>query len=448
MRPEAHEAPRDGLAARRFAVMILDDVLRRRLSPDDSMAALQADPAFMAVSPADRALLRAILMVALRRLGTIRCAIADRLRLGVPDKSGPFQSLLIIGATQVLFLDVPDHAAVDTTITLMREDRRSDRYANLGNAVMRRLIQEKPAILAKLETGPETGLDTPPWLLARWRKTYGDATALAIARMHTLEPTLDVSVKSDVALWASRLDGMPMGGNSIRLRSHAPIVSLPGFNEGDWWVQDAAAALPARILNVKAGERVLDLCAAPGGKTAQLAMTGARVVAVDRSGARMQRLGENMARLGLDVEAHVADAVTFAAEPFDAVLLDAPCSATGTIRRHPDVAHTKAETDIVKLASLQGRLLDHAATLVKKGGRLVYATCSLEPEEGEAQVHAFLTRTPDFHLEPIEAHDLPGFEESVTPYGALRVLPCHRPHEEARLAGLDGFYAARLCRSS
>ncbi len=442
MPPEAQDTPRDGLAVRRFAVTVLDDVLRRRLSPEDSMAALQADPAFMAVSPADRGLLRAILMVALRRLGTIRKAIAERLRLGVPDKSGPFQSLLIVGATQVLFLDVPDHAAVDTTITLMREDRRSDRYANLGNAVMRRLIQEKPAILAQ----GETGLDTPPWLLERWRKSYGEETALAIARMHTLEPTLDVSVKGDVALWTARLDGLPMGGNSVRLRSHAPIISLPGFDEGAWWVQDAAAALPARLLDAKAGERVLDLCAAPGGKTAQLAATGASVVAVDRSGARMLRLGENMARLGLQVETHVADALTFAADPFDAVLLDAPCSATGTIRRHPDVAHTKAEADIAKLASLQQRLLDHAATLVKKGGRLVYATCSLEPEEGEEQVRAFLDRHPEFFRAPIGPRDLPLFEESITPVGDLRVLPCHRPHEEGRLAGLDGFYAARLVR--
>jgi 16S rRNA (cytosine967-C5)-methyltransferase len=225
------------------------------------------------------------------------------------------------------------------------------------------------------------------------------------------------------------------------------VRELAGYTEGEWWVQDAAAALPARVLGARSGERVADLCAAPGGKTAQLAITGAEVVAVDRAEARMRRLQENMARLKLAVETHVADVLEWQQQPFDAVLLDAPCSATGTIRRHPDVAWAKREDDVAKLADLQRRLLDKAATLVGPGGRLVYCTCSLEPEEGERQVDAFLNRQPSFTRSPIAAGEIPGAEGFIDASGGLRTLPSHWGDLGSGRAGLDGFYVARLVRT-
>jgi 16S rRNA (cytosine967-C5)-methyltransferase len=232
----------------------------------------------------------------------------------------------------------------------------------------------------------------------------------------------------------------------VRLVERTPIRELPGYDDGVWWVQDAAAALPARVLAPRAGERVADLCAAPGGKTAQLASAGAQVLAVDRSAKRLRRLVENMHRLKLDVEVQAVDALELDAERFDAVLLDAPCSATGTIRRHPDVAWTKREEDVVKLADLQRRLLDKAATLVRPGGRLVYCTCSLEPEEGERQVESFLVRQPLFSRASIEQAEVAGLPGLLTDQGDVRTLPCHLHDLGPGRAGLDGFYIARLVR--
>jgi len=211
-------------------------------------------------------------------------------------------------------------------------------------------------------------------------------------------------------------------------------------------VQDAAASLPARLLSTKTGETVLDLCAAPGGKTAQLALTGADVTALDRSAERMKRLSSNLERLHLSATIRVGDALTFEAPAFDAILLDAPCTATGTIRRHPDVAWIKRASDITSLANVQSRMLDHALELLKPGGRLVYCTCSLEPEEGEQQIAALLRRNPDVARLPISAAEVGGLEPCITADGDLRTLPCHLYDRDSRRSGLDGFFAARLTR--
>jgi 16S rRNA (cytosine967-C5)-methyltransferase len=239
---------------------------------------------------------------------------------------------------------------------------------------------------------------------------------------------------------------LPTG--TVRTVAQGRISLLPGFSESAWWVQDAAAALPARLFGDLRGKRVADLCAAPGGKTMQLAHAGAQVTAVDRSDARLNRLRDNLSRLGLQAETVAADATEWSAEPFDAVLLDAPCSSTGTIRRHPDVPWIKSEADITALISLQQRLLNHAATLVKPGGTLVYCVCSLEPEEGVDQVTAFLQREPTLRRAPIAASEIGGLSELLTPAGDLRSLPSHLSAEDPRLSGLDGFYAARLERLS
>jgi 16S rRNA (cytosine967-C5)-methyltransferase len=258
-------------------------------------------------------------------------------------------------------------------------------------------------------------------------------------------------VKSDAAQWATRLHGETLPTGTVRTLLHGPVTMLPGFSDGQWWVQDAAAALPARLFGETTGKTIADLCAAPGGKTAQLVHGGARVTAVDRSPGRVSRLRENLARLGLEAQTVVADAAEWqgqnGGEAFDGVLVDAPCSSTGTIRRHPDVAWLKQETDIGALTALQTRLLQKAAAMLKPGGTLVYCTCSLEPEEGEQAIAALLAADSSMRRAPIEAAEVSGLAEILTPQGDLRTLPCHLPHPDPRLGGLDGFYAARLAKS-
>jgi 16S rRNA (cytosine967-C5)-methyltransferase len=237
---------------------------------------------------------------------------------------------------------------------------------------------------------------------------------------------------------------MPTG--SVRLIAQGPVGRLDGFDDGAWWVQDAAAALPATLFGDLRGKSVADLCAAPGGKTAQLAVEGAEVTAVDRSPSRMARLRQNLSRLKLGAEIVVADAAEWQGGPFDAVLLDAPCSSTGTIRRHPDIPWLKSETDLKKLTALQARLLDHAVTLLKPGGTLIYCTCSLEPEESENQTAALLARDGALARRPIVAAEVGNLGELISGDGDLRTLPCHYPNADPKLGGFDGFYAARIVR--
>jgi len=416
-------------------------VLRARVALDETLERML--PA-AGLEPADAALARAIAITAFRRLGTIQHAIDERLDRGSPRNSGPFEPILTAAAAQILFLDVPDHAAVDIAIRQLHEDARSSRYVSLGNALLRRLAREREAVLAEVQADPFR--DVPEWLADSWSAAYGEEAARAIALRHREEPPLDISVKADAAEWAEKLDGVLLPTGSIRLRSRQSITDLPGFAEGAWWVQDAAAALPVRLIAPAPGERIADLCAAPGGKTAQLAAAGASVTALDRSAPRLKRLKANLARLGLEAQIVTADAASWKADPFDAVLLDAPCSATGTIRRHPDVAWTKSEEDRDRLGALQARLLDGAAALVKPGGRLVYCTCSLEPQEGEAQIEAFLARHPQFRRAPVSAHEIGDLAFAVDARGDIRTLPHQLPGETPRLSGWAGFYASRLIR--
>ncbi len=362
---------------------------------------------------------------------------------GWPRKCGTLEWILIITAAQILYLDVPDHAAVNSCVQAVRLDPAAAPFAALANAVARNITRQKESI----ET-TDPFIDTPGWLATRWRKTYGDDIATAIADIHRREAPLDITVKQDVEAWALTLQGDVVDTGSIRLRVHTPVPELPGYHDGMWWVQDAAAALPARLIRAEAGERVADLCAAPGGKTAQLCATGAQVVAVDRSAERLKRFTINLERLGFTAEAKVADIATFQAPPFDAVLLDAPCSATGTMRRHPDVGWTKRASDIPVLAALQAKMLDRAATLVRPGGRLVYCVCSIEPEEGEMQIAALLRRNPDLSRSPIAADEIDGMARFLTPLGELRTLPHHAARQDPLLPGLDGFFAARLIRNA
>ena len=436
--PTEIETPPD---ARDFAVDVIRDVVWRRLALDERLERLSADSGYRALSPSDRGLTRAIATVALRWLGIFRHTLGERLKQGIPASSGPLEPVLIAAIAQILVLDVPDYAAVDTAVERLRRDRRGGRYTGLANAVLRGIARDRARILDSCDP---LAINTPEWLAARWRSAFGEAAARAIAVAHLKEPPLDLSVRSDAAGWAERLGGIVLPTGTVRLAGARAVTDLPGFSDGAWWVQDCAASLPAMLLGARAGERVLDLCAAPGGKTAQLAVSGAQVTAVDRSAPRMARLRDNLARLGLSADCHVGDAETFTAPVFERVLLDAPCSATGIIRRHPDVAWNKTLADVATLADLQSRLLDRAWTLLAPGGTLVFATCSLEREEGEHQIAAFLSRTMQARLVSIAAEEIGGMAEMITAEGYLRALPSHL----AELGGCDGFFAARLVKST
>ena len=440
-KPAEPPPPPPGLGARLAAATLLADVAGGGHSLEERLV----DPAagrLNDLEPRDRALARSIVTVSLRRLGTLRGALARFLETGLPKKAVGLEWILITGAAQILYLDVPDHAAVDLAVHAVKRDSRTAPFAALANAVLRNIARNRDDILAP----GDPFADTPAWLAARWRKTYGEDTARAIVLAHGCEPTLDLTVKSDPVGWAERLGGIVLATGSVRLTTHTAIADLAGYADGEWWVQDAAASIPARLLRAEPGERIADLCAAPGGKTAQLAFAGATVLAVDKSAERLKRLSANLSRLRLAAEVSVGDAMTCQPGLCDAVLLDAPCTSTGTIRRHPDVAWTKRSGDVASLAALQAKMLDRALTFLRPGGRLVYCTCSLEPEEGEAQIAALLRRNPDVARLPIAATEIGGLEQCLTRDGDLRTLPSHLPAADARLAGLDGFFASRLER--
>jgi 16S rRNA (cytosine967-C5)-methyltransferase len=437
------EVATPGFAARRIAADILDGVLLRHRPLDEQLEDKATDPDFVALPARDRALVRLLATTVLRRLGTLRHLLGQLLDRGLPAHAPRVESALLIGAAQILWLDVADHAAVDLAVRLAQADRRAARYAGLINAVLRRLARDGEQLLAQVDV---TSLDTPPWLMARWVASYGVDTARAIAAANGREPALDVSVKSDPDQWAKQLGGHVLPTGSVRAVVHGPVSQLPDYAEGAWWVQDMAAALPARLLGDVRGRTVADLCAAPGGKTAQLAALGATVTAVDRSPARLDRLRQNLARLQLAAQTVAADVTQWRAGPFDAVLLDAPCSSTGTIRRHPDIPWRKREADIAGLVRLQQRLIAAAAELTKPGGLLVYSTCSLEPEEGVGVVSALLESDRRLRRQPVSAEEIGGLATALTPEGDLRTLPHHLADPDSRLSGLDGFYAARLQR--
>jgi 16S rRNA (cytosine967-C5)-methyltransferase len=449
MPPQRFALPSEvpGLAARRIAADILDGVLHKHRTLDDQLDGAAAHPGLKTLPDRDRALMRRLVATILRRLGTLGHVLSRLLDRGIPTDAPRAQSALLIGAAQILWMDVPDHAAVDLSVRLVQSDRRAAKYAGLVNAVLRRCAREGQPLIDEVKSQT---LDVPPWLLARWIAHYGETVARDIAVAISYEPSLDITVKSDAAQWASRLHGEILPTGSVRTLLQGSVTMLPGFAEGQWWVQDAAAALPARLFGDVAGKSIVDLCAAPGGKTAQLALAGAQVTAVDRSPGRMARLRDNFTRLALQTDAVVADAAEWPGGSqglFDGILVDAPCTSTGTIRRHPDVAWLRQEADIAALVSLQKRLLQKSVTLLKPGGTLIYCTCSLEPEEGEQAISALLAAEPTLHRAPIEASEVAGLTEILTAEGDLRTLPCHLPHQDPRLGGLDGFYAARLVKS-
>jgi 16S rRNA (cytosine967-C5)-methyltransferase len=372
-------------------------------------------------------------MATLRRLGPIDRALEGKLQRAPPDA---VRNILRLGVAQAFLMEVPVFAAVDTSVDLVAQSKATRPFKGLVNAVLRALLREPPAL-----DDPEAL--APQWLYARWRAAFGEADARAIAALIAAEPATDLSLRdpADAAALAEPLEAQPLPGGTLRSALRGDIATWPDYETGRWWVQDASAAIPARLLGVQPGESALDLCAAPGGKTLQLAAAGAQVVAVDRSAPRLARVTENLARMGLTAEVVTADAAAWDdARTFDAVLLDAPCSATGTFRRHPDVLWAARPGDVASLSALQSKLYDAAARRVKPGGRLVYCVCALEPEEGEAQVAAFLGRNPAFAMAPIGEGEGGSPAASLTRQGTLRILPHHTP------GGTDGFFIARVAR--
>lgn len=423
--------------ARAIVLDLLRTVLRQRRPLDDALA---AHPGLATLEPRDRAFARLLVATALRRLGQIDSAIDARLDRPLAWKYAVVRDILRLGVAQIGFLGLAPHAAVNTTVDLAKS-KGFGPLRGLVNAVLRRIAEAGPLP----EDDPEHR-NVPPWLWRSWVDAYGPDAAAMIATAHLTEAPLDITLKNpdEAALWAEALQAEILPTGDLRRDTGGDITALPGFREGAWWVQDAAATLPARLLGEVDGMRVADLCAAPGGKSSQLAAMGARVTAVDISARRSTRLAENLARLNLTAETVVADATSWRpAEPFDAVLLDAPCSATGTLRRHPDIAWNKAQQDVDRMAALQRRLLTAAAEMVRPGGTVVYATCSLQPEECVESVEAVLAAGAPLERIPVEAAEIPGLAQALTPPGDLKTLPCHWPER----GGLDGFYIARLRRT-
>ena len=421
-RSPARPAP---ASPRHAALRLIEGALSHRGGLEEALG----QPALLALEPRDRAFARAVAMAALRHLGPIDRLLDKRLQREPPE---PVRNILRLGLAQAFWLDSPDYAVVDSTVAMVPE-----RLRGLVNAVMRRTLADgRPS---------EAAADlAPPWLLARWRSAYGEDAANAIAAQIVLEPATDLTLRdpNDPTL-ASELGGEALSGGSLRVSRRGDLAEWPGYAEGRWWVQDAAAAIPARLLRVQPGETALDMCAAPGGKTLQLAAAGATVTALDRSERRMRRIASGLERTGLTAETIAVDARAWAQErSFDAVLLDAPCTSTGAFRRHPDVLWNVRPGDVAALATEQKGLLEVAARRVRPGGRLVYSVCSLEIEEGEAQITGFLAGHPDFRLEEIKVGEGGASDASCRQEGWLRILPADIP------GGMDGFFIARMVRSA
>jgi 16S rRNA (cytosine967-C5)-methyltransferase len=424
--------------ARHVALDLIGAVLLRERPLDE---AIEDSQAMAKLSLRDRAFARLLVATVLRRLGQIDALIGDCLASPLPPRAAQVHDILRLGIAQLLFLHTPPHAAVATSVDLA-QSRGFLAHKGLVNAVLRRLSVEGPDRVAAHDAA---ALNTPSWLWQSWTRHYGEKIARAIATAHMREAPLDLTLRADATGWDESLAATVLPTGTLRRPGGGAVSTLPGYAEGAWWVQDAAAALPARLFGNVAGLDVVDLCAAPGGKTAQLADAGAFVTAIDRSSRRIERLVANMKRLSLPAATIAADALSWRPEhPVDAVLLDAPCSATGAIRRHPDVPHLKRPADVARLAAIQDRLLRAAIDMLRPGGTLVYCTCSLEPEEGPQRIETLLRAGAPVERRPICASELDAPADWLTPDGDLRTLPFHL----AEYDGIDGFYGARLVKQA
>jgi 16S rRNA (cytosine967-C5)-methyltransferase len=390
----------------------------------------------------DRNFLRQLLGTTLRHLGEIDAMLAPRYHPPQDRTAARLTNIMRLGVAQLFFMETSDHAAIDSTVNLAR-DAGLHKYTKLVNAVLRGLQRDG----IELPDGvADWQLNVPAWLRGAWKKAYGADTAQAIAQASLGHAHLDFSIRNldEIDAWVEKLGGLRLPTGTVRLQPGQRVRDLPGYADGKWWVQDAAAALPATLFTDPKGKTIYDLCAAPGGKTMQLAARGVHAIAVDKSEGRLKRVFENLERVELAAAIVTGDATALApdAPRADAVLLDAPCSATGTIRRHPDILLRQNDKLMKSLLPIQQKLLKQADKLLNAGGELIYSTCSLQPEEGEFQIKSFLADHPNYARKPITAAELGGWDEAITEDGDLRVLPTHM----ADFGGIDGFYCARLIK--
>lgn len=438
-RPPKKETPVDDKPVviptpRRLALDVLGRVFADQRTFDEAFA---GHSKLELLDSRDRAFARLLVTTVLRRRGQLDEAVDHYLKKA-PDPK--VRNILRLGAAQLMFLETPVHAAVGETVELA--SGRASYAQGMINAVLRRLANE---IAGTAKRQDAARLNLPDWLWDSWIKAYGEETTRAIVSAQLEEPPLDITVKDVPDLWAKKLEGRVIGAQSIRRPPGAGglIDELPGYEQGAWWVQDLAATLPARLLGPLKGRHVVDLCAAPGGKTAQLASAGARVTSIEASEKRAERLKENLTRLKLDAEVIVADALEWRApEPAVLALLDAPCTATGTIRRHPDIAWQKTPEDVARMAELQEKLVRTTIDMLVPGGILIYAVCSLQPEEGEGLIEKVLKAGLPLARVPIAEEELQGLPVEITGRGEVRTLPSHL----ADAGGMDGFFIARLQR--
>lgn len=431
--PDMEDAQPAGLAARRAAMGMLVSILDRRQSLDD---AVNHNRALKELPTNDRAFARLLVHTVLRRLPEIDQAFEQFLDRPLPKNPKELSQLFRTGTAQLLFLKTPPHAAVDTSVALANEFQNK-KFKGLVNAILRKVaaIKDEPDNPAKL--------NTPEWLWQSWVDQYGEDTATAIGLQHLADPPIDISAKEDPAFWAASLDAELLPTGTLRRTAGGRPSEWPGFEEGRWWVQDAAAALPVKLLGPIGGKSVIDLCAAPGGKTAQLINAGATVTAVDISKNRLSRLESNLERLQLSANTIVADLRDWRPNTLaDIVLLDAPCTATGTCRRHPDILRLRNKSDVAKLAAVQSSLLDAAVKMVTPNGTLLYITCSLQPEEGPDQISSFLDRHTNYQRTQFDISADAALESIIADDGSLRTLPSHWPNQ----GGMDGFFAVALTR--
>ncbi|MEZ6029824.1 MAG: transcription antitermination factor NusB [Hyphomonadaceae bacterium] len=409
----------------------------------DLETAMAANGAFRRLEGADRGFARAMASAALRGMGRIDWALGGMVQRPLTDIEAPVLALLRVGAAQLWLLNVAEHAAVSATVEAAAKWDAARRGGGLINAVLRRAAREAEAFVS----APVEAV-WPDWLAAKLKSALGPARAEALAQLQLEEPSVDLTVRdaADAVDWADRLGGELLPNGSIRLASAAGLADLPGYAEGAWWVQDAAASLPAMLLGDIAGRDVADLCAAPGGKAMQLAARGARLSAVEISAQRMERLRENVARTGLQMDLVQADARSWRpAGPLDAVLLDAPCSALGIVRRHPEGVWRRDPKDLARFPAIQQALVAAAADMLKPGGRLVYAVCTPATEEGRDIVDAAVA-SGVWRRAPIRAGEIPGFECALTSQGDVLTAPA-ATETEAPQTRTDVFYIARLERN-
>lgn len=434
-KPERKGPPIAGLESRQAALDLLT-LVRSGATLDE---ALEKGRSFDDLVGPDRAFARALATTVLRRQGTIDHLIGSYIDKPLPKRAKKATDVLRLATAQSVFFETPDHAVVSTSVEMVKVYKETAGYAGLVNAVARKIARHGAASAKTLPVRT----DTPGWMWRSWERAYGPDKAKAIAAAHGNEAPLDLTLRNpgDIESLAKSLEAEIVLGSSLRLKEHGPVTELPGFLEGAWWVQDVAASLPAKLLGDVSGKRVFDLCAAPGGKALQLSAGGARVVAVDINGPRLKLVQENMSRMSLFADTIKEDVLEWTpTEKADAILLDAPCTATGTIRRHPDILRSKTEDNVKALIDLQASLIDKALTMLKPGGTLVYAVCSLQREEGEKQIEAALSRHPSLTRQPIQPEEIGGLADAINPKGDLRTLPALL----AEKGGMDGFFASRL----